>query len=111
MILAPLDALRQVILSLFPWLSSVRLGTTGGLAVRAAGGLLHLQGDAGDAGVARVGDACGRLYRDSVSGALYYSPSATAAYVVVASGVGPPLPTTAGTTVTIATGSARVTAA
>ena len=111
MILAPLDALRQVILGLFPWLSGVRLGSTGGLAVRAAGGTLHLQGDAGDPAVARVGDECGRLYRDTVSGTLYYSPSATAAYSPIASGVGAPLPVTPGTSVQVSSGSARVTAA
>jgi hypothetical protein len=54
------QSLRRVIVGLFPWLPGVVAvaGAQGkGLAIRAAGGLLHLMGGPGDPAVHRVGDA------------------------------------------------------
>jgi hypothetical protein len=54
------QSIRSVVLGLFPWLSGViaAVGPKGkGLAIRPAGGLLHLAGGPDDPGVVRVGDA------------------------------------------------------
>lgn len=53
------QSLRKVIVQLFPWLPGVVsiAGEKGkGLAIRAAGGILHLAGGPGDPAVHRVGD-------------------------------------------------------
>lgn len=53
------ENLRRIIVSLFPWLPGVVAvaGARGkGLAIRAAGGLLHLAGGPDDPAVHRVGD-------------------------------------------------------
>lgn len=107
--IAALEHLRSLVLALYPALGWLRRGSTGGLAVRPSADAIHLCGDAGDPAVARTGDTCGRLYRDTVSGIVYYAPSMTAAYAPIASGLGPPLPVTPGTSIVIATGSTRVT--
>jgi hypothetical protein len=55
----PKQSLRGIITDLFPWLAGV-VAVTGaagkGLAIRAAGGLLHLAGGPDDPAVVRVGD-------------------------------------------------------
>jgi hypothetical protein len=51
--------LRAIIVGLFPWLANVVAVTSAkgrGLAIRAAGGLLHLAGGPSDPAVARVAD-------------------------------------------------------
>lgn len=53
------QSIRKVIVQLFPWLPgvvSVASDKGKGLAIRAAGGLLHLAGGPGDPAVHRVGD-------------------------------------------------------
>lgn len=84
---APLESWRKIILSLFEWMTGFRLAGDGGLSIRSAGAQLHLQGDAGDPAILRVGDG-GRLVFDPgvpgvLSPGLYYSPSSTAAYTPV----------------------------
>lgn len=104
------DALSHwetIILGLFPFLARFRVASSGALEVKSATSRTELEG--GGAAVARVGDMSGRLYRDATSGALYYSPSATADYVIVASAAGPPVNgATPGTAIVVATGSAKV---
>lgn len=112
------QSIRRVLVQLFPWLTDLVLaaGTKGqGLAIRAAGGLLHLAGGPTDPGVARVGDGTGYLYAQIGTGnviALFYSPTQApnAAWTPVASGVAP-TPTTPGTAISIQTGSGKVTCA
>jgi hypothetical protein len=111
---SPIDALKNIVLSRFPWLAYVSVAKDGGLSLRAAAAkLLHLQGDAGDPGVVRAGDLVVRLYLDSATPALYASSSASAPYlwILVAAGVGPPDPSNAGTPIGAAVGSSKVTAA
>lgn len=100
---------REIFLRLFPWLSRLGISTaTRALEVKSAGNRLELEG--GGLAVARKTDTCGRLYRDATSGALYYSPDATADYVIVASAAGPPVNgAVVGTPIAIATGSENVT--
>jgi hypothetical protein len=50
------QSLADIVLQRFPWLAGV-VYVGKGLAIRAAGGLLHLAGGPGDAAVVRVGDA------------------------------------------------------
>ena len=63
--------------------------------------------------VARLGDACGRLFFETITKTLYYSTSTAAPYawVPVATGVIAPTIADAGTEVTITEGSALVGAA
>lgn len=120
------QSIRRVMVALFPWLPDVALvaGAAGkGLAIRAAGGLLHLAGGPSDPGVLRVGDG-GRLAFDpgvpgTFTPALYYSPNASAVYKTVtlltpgstSGGTVPTLPgITAGTSVA-PSGSQKVTCA
>ncbi len=49
------QSLADIVLQRFPWLAGV-VYVGKGLAIRAAGGLLHLAGGPGDAAVVRVGD-------------------------------------------------------
>ena len=65
------------------------------------------------AGAARIGDHVGRLAYDPAGGGagvgiLYYSPDDSSAYVPVPITSGPPIPSFAGATVTIATGSGKI---
>lgn len=69
-------------------------------------------GGLGGPAAARVGDHAGRLLWDASLFTLYYSPSDTAAYVAVLPvpvPMAPPLPAAVGTTIVVATGSAKVT--
>lgn len=108
---SPLASIGSVIRGLFPWLPFVTLDpASGGVRLRAEADRVHLAGADGDPAVLRAGaDTGGRLYRDTVTGILYYSPSPTAAYVAVASGIVAPLPATPGTTIALGPGSAKVT--
>jgi len=108
---APLGDMRAIVQKLFPWLKGIRVVTGGGLSFRTAGGLLHLQGEPGDPAAARVGDLVVRLVRDSVSGLVYYSTSTESPYswAPLASVVGAPTISDAGTAIRIVEGSGKVT--
>lgn len=111
---APLSDLRATVQALFPWLAGARLAPAGkGLALRSADGLLHLESDGpADPKVIRTVDIGGRLAFNSLDSTLYYSPSASAAYVpvaVYAALPGPPPSVFAGTSITLGPGSDRVT--
>lgn len=104
----PLDNIREVVLARFPFLERFRtIGKR--LAIRSAGEGIDLEG--GAKGVARVDDAWGRLYFDTVSATLYYSPSTSApfAWAPIASGIIAPLPAEPGTAIALPVGSDRVT--
>ena len=114
------QSLRRMLVQLFPWLPDLVLvaGAKGkGLAVRAAGGILHLAGGPSDPAVARVGDFTVRLafypgVPGSVAPSLWASasPSSPYAWALVATTTGTgPLTTDAGTAVSIRTGSGKVT--
>jgi hypothetical protein len=106
---ALLTSQRKIFTKLFPWLARFGLAPSGALAIRSAAGRVELEG--GGPGVARVGDLVVRLYLDSASGILYASASPAAPYTwtPVASGILPPTPTDAGTSIRVTTGSAKVT--
>lgn len=105
----PRESIAEIIRRRFPWLARVGIGASGALEVRAASGRIELEG--GGAAVGRVGDLVVRLVQDSLTGVLYVSTddAAPRTWAPVASVVGVPLASTAGTRVAIFAGSKKVT--
>lgn len=105
----PRKSMRSVFLELFPWLARFGLSASGALAIKSAAGRTELEGGGSPALASR--DIGGRLIWDAMLSTLFYSPSATGAYVAVTvsatPGV-PPLPGAVGTTIALGPGSQKV---
>jgi hypothetical protein len=110
---APIDALKNIVLSRFPWLAYVSVATDGGLSLRAAAAkLLHLQGEAGDPGAAFAGSFVVRLALDAGVPSFSTSTAPPYAWLPIPAGSGPGgalLPTDAGVAISVTVGSSTVT--
>lgn len=103
---------RVIVLKLFPWMARFVLSPSGALAIKSAAARIELEG--GGPAVGRVGDSCGYLYAQTLSGvlvAVYYSATAppAALWAPVVMSTAPPTALTAGTPIAIQTGSSKVT--
>jgi hypothetical protein len=90
------QSIRQIITSLFPWLTgivTVQSAKGRGLAIRAAGALLHLAGGPDDPGVVRIGDtgSAGTLsLGDGLTSTLVYTPpDGTPVGILLTAGITP----------------------
>lgn len=109
-----LSLIRAVVAKLFPWLAWFTIDAkSNGLAINSESTLVHIGGDSTDPAAARKGDFVARFYRDTITSTLYVSltPESPYTWTPVASGIIAPLPTDAGTPISVSAGSGKVTIA
>lgn len=108
----PLSSIREVIGNLYTWLTHVTKASDGGLSLCTETSRLHLEGDAGDPAVARVGDLVVRLGLNVAVPSYSTSTSAPYTWTPIPAGSGPLgalTPADAGVAIIIAAGSEKVT--